>query len=470
MIRSGSGLNGFALIALLASVAAAQERTDIRGIGMARTVNGPSRGIAALGVNPANLGMGGAGMISLNLIPFSFRLGSELIAYNTYNKFFTGVEGPGGTREPRYLSTEDKEEILAAFPGGVAATKFDFELMPAGLAVYHPSFGGIGVAMVEHLGTRLVIPKDYLAVPLYGLDSSGSDYLFDETSVSAWWWRELNVSYGMKLPVSLKKGVEMYAGVGFKYVSGYGMMETSRYHGRIANVREAENQYRAIVSFDYLIRRSGVDMVDPGRENVDFSLFPQPAGTGFGVDLGFVAILDGMQLHLSVTDIGSVSWNTNLVETYGDFNLEITDAFLNSVEDSVQYALRGRNRPGSEFSTVLPTRIRIGIVFAPDSGHLVSWMPAGLVLALDVTQGFNESMGNSVDPRVSIGLEYTGIPVLPIRTGLSIGDDSKLRWAVGTGLEFSAFSFDIATENLGLLFSLSDFDMYSFGMGFRFRF
>ena len=369
---------------------------------------------------------------------------------------------------PKYLTQEDKEKILSAFPGGLAATKFDFEFMPVGLAFYHPSVGGIGVAMVEHAGTRFTIPKDYFAIPLYGLDSAGSQYSFDETSVSAWWWRELNVSYGMKLPIRLKNGFDLYAGIGLKYISGYGIMQTSRYHGTISNERVGENQYKALIAFDYLINRSGIGLVS--GDGGPFVIFPQPAGTGVGVDLGLVAILDGMELHLSVTDIGSVSWKANPAETYGDFRLEFTDAFLSTIEDSIVNALRGKNRRGEEFSTLLPTRFRIGFVFAPDSGNLTNWVPDGLILALDITQGFNESMGNLTDPRLSLGAEYKGIPWIPLRTGLSIGDDSKLRWAVGIGLEFKAFSFDIATENIGLLYSLSDFDMYSFGMAFRFRF
>jgi hypothetical protein len=93
-----------------------------------------------------------------------------------------------------------------------------------------------------------------------------------------------------------------------------------------------------------------------------------------------------------------------------------------------------------------------------------------MLITLDLTQGLNESMGNTQDPRVSVGLEYTGIPWLPLRTGWSLGEDSRVRWAIGAALEFKSFSWDIATENIGLLFSRHDFNMYSFATGFRLRF
>ncbi len=464
-------LNHIVLLALILYLPlAAGDRSNIRGLGMARTVNAASRGLNSLGVNPANLGMGGEGLLSFDLIPFGIRVSSELISYDTYRDFFTGVPGPDGTRQPKFLTTQDKEKILEAFPQGVANTQFDFEVTALGVSFYHPSVGGIGVSVVEHIGTRLVIPKDYLGMFLYGLDSSGSNYNFNETNLSGWWWREYNISYGMKLPVKLEDDIEFYAGIGVKYISGFGAMETERYVASISNERENANQYRAKLLFDYLVRRSGVEIADPNREGANFSVFPQPAGSGFGVDLGFAARLPGFDVHLSFTDIGSVTWKRNIVETFGKYNLELTDPFEKQNEDTIQAAIRGKNRPGSEFSTSLPTKVRIGVSIGADTSNRPSWIPDDLVLAADITQGFSESLGNSGTPRLSLGVEYRGIPVIPLRTGLSIGDDSRLRWAFGLGIDAHNFSFDLATENLGLLFSLQNFDLYSFAMGFRFRF
>ena len=442
---------------------------NIRGIGMARTISGLARGVGALGINPANLGMPENHLITMNLLPFGLRVSSELISYDTYKEFFTGVPVPNGTTVPKHLTSEDKEKILSIFPEGVATSKAEFDLMPAGVSVYEPSVGGIGIATMEHVGTKLVLPKDYLRIFLYGLDSAGSTYTFDETALSAWWWREFNLSYGLKIPVTLKNDIQLFAGIGLKYVSGYGVMETPHYNATIANVRESQNQYRIKLLFDYLMRRSGIDEVGANKGQTSFSLFPQPAGTGFGVDLGFAVRLPGADLHISVTDIGSISWKKNIVETAGAYNLEFSDPFFKTNEDSIQNAIRGTNQPGSAFSTSLPTRVRIGVVMGADTGRTPSWFPRDLVLAMDISQWFNESMGNSGALRFSLGAEYRLIPGLPLRTGISLGDDSRLRWAVGLGFDFRYFSIDLATENLGLLFSLKNFDMYSFAFGFQIR-
>lgn len=454
---------------LVLQSAYAGDPPNIRGLGMARSISGLARGIGALGINPANLGMPENHLITMNLLPIGIRVSSELISYDTYKEFFTGDPGPNGTRVPHYLTDADKEQILSIFPEGVAVSKAEVDVMPLGVSVYVPSFGGIGLATMEHVGTSLVLPKDYLRLFLYGLDSAGSTYTFDETSLSAWWWREYNLSYGMQIPLKLKDDIEMFAGIGLKYVSGFGMMETSHYNATIANFRENGNQYRVKLFFDYLIRRSGIDAVGAGRDQSSFSLFPQPAGTGFGVDLGFAARMPGVDLHVSITDIGSVRWKKNIVETGGNYNLEFTDPFFKTNEDSIQNAVRGTNRPGGAFTASLPTRVRIGLVIGADSSLRPGWFPSHLVLALDLSQGFNESMGNSGSLRFSLGAEYRIIPVVPLRTGIALGDDSRLRWAVGLGLDFRYFSIDLATENLGLLFSLKNFDMYSFAFGFQLR-
>ncbi|MBI4418642.1 MAG: hypothetical protein HY563_07685, partial [Ignavibacteriales bacterium] len=372
-----------ALVILSAGVSAG-ERSGSRGIGMARTVNGPARGLAALGVNPANLGMNGYTLVSAELLSFGFRTTSEMISYDLYNEFFTGVAGPNGVREPRYLDEADKQRILSRFPDGTALSSLDLELVSAGVAAYHPSLGGLAVAITDRLGVNAVIPKDFMTILLYGLDPNGSSYAFDRLRASAWWFREFNVSYGTRLPISLPPGTELYGGIGMKFIAGYGFFETERYRAAVANEPVGGGQYVARLDFDYVIRRSGVEMFDP-RNSGAFSLFPAPAGKGFGIDVGLAAIIHGIEAHLSVTDIGSISWKRNTVETYSRYRAELTDPFLGTIEDSLQYAVRGRNRAIGEFSAPLPTKLRVGIVLESGASAAPSWIPTNLLIAVDYT-------------------------------------------------------------------------------------
>lgn len=459
----------FVAIILATALVWPGDKNGPRGNGMARTVNGPARGLAALGVNPANLGMGGHLHVEVELLSFGFRTSSELISYGLYDRFFTGIVGPDGTRSPKYLDEDDKSALMSQFSGETAVSRAEMEFLPAGIVLYDPELGGLAVAVTERIGASAIVPRDLMTVLLYGLEPEGGEYSLDGLDLSAWWVRELNISYGTRMPVVLGPDITLYGGVGIKVLAGYGMMETDHYDATIANEAVGGNQYRARIRFDYLMQRSGVEMLDPARGG-GLNLFPAPAGTGFGVDLGAAVTGHGFEAHVSLTDIGSIRWKRNTVETVGRYDIELTDPFLGTIEDTLQAAVRGQNRHTGTFSTPLPTTLRLGLVVPANSAALPAWFPSDMAIALDYTQGVNRSMGNRTTPRVSMGVEYRVWRVLSIRSGLALGgDDSRLRWAVGAGYDGPGFSFGIATENVPLLFSPKDFDLYSLSAGFQFR-
>ncbi len=447
------------------------DRSNVRGMGMARTLIACSRGTEALGINPANLALHGRSPFSLSLAPFGFRISTELFSYDIYQEYFTGVAetSPDGTREPRYLTNEDKDRILGSLPEGVGSTRFDFEAMALGVSLTTEKLGGFGLSVVDRAGALVELPRDYVRFFLYGLDSTGSQYVFDGTGVSAWWWREYNVSYGFRIPIELRIPQSVYVGLGVKFLRGYGMMETQRYAASLANRRVGANQYQLEVGFDYLARRSGVDFLDQDKE-ADFTPFPEPAGKGTGFDIGVSAqVMPGLFVAASVTDIGSIRWERNVVQTDGHYTMVLDDPFEEENVDSLERALRGTNHAGESFSTSLPTALRLGVAVESDDFAYLRFLPGRMLLALDYNQGLNSSMGNTTRPRVSIGMEYRLVPFLPLRTGLSLGGGDGVRWAAGFGLDFYYLSFDLATENFGLVFSPKDFQMFSIAAGLRVR-
>ena len=92
----------------------AGDRWNVRGMGMARTILAGSRGSEALGINPANLAIPDRSSFTLSLIRAGARFSTELVSYDIYQEYFTGVPGTSadGKREPKYLTNEDKEKIL----------------------------------------------------------------------------------------------------------------------------------------------------------------------------------------------------------------------------------------------------------------------------------------------------------------------------------------------------------------------
>jgi hypothetical protein len=173
-----------------------------------------------------------------------------------------------------------------------------------------------------------------------------------------------------------------------------------------------------------------------------------------GYDVGVsVQMQPGFYVAASITDIGSIQWGKNLMKTDGRYSLLMDDPFTTENTDSLERAVRGYNQTADGFSSSLPTTLRIGVTIQSDESQVFTFLPRKMLLAFDYTQGLNSSMGNVTQPRFSLGMEYRGISFLPLRTGLSMGGRDGVRWAAGFALDFHAVCLDVATENIGMLFS-----------------
>ncbi|MBF8296822.1 MAG: hypothetical protein HW389_3367 [Bacteroidetes bacterium] len=454
-----------ALSLALATISMAGDRSNIRGMAMGRTMNASSRGLDALGINPANLGWPDRNRFSFNIVSFGTRIGTDLFTYDVYQEFFTG--DPGDRSKPRYLNGSDKERLLSLLPEGRGSTRMDLEILSLGFSLYVPEYGAISFGITDRIGMKFDLPREYMRMFLFGFDSTGSTYNFEGTAASAWWWREYNLSFGFEVPLRHSMVRAFVAGVGLKFLRGYGVLETLKYRGVLGVQRSGANQYLGSADSDFLMRRSGIDALDPGK-NESFSVFPEPAGTGIGFDLGIgVQLISGVHLSASITDIGRISWKKNIVETSADYSLRFTDPFSKETQDSLKQAFRGKNAVGGDFSTTLPATLRLGASVLVQQIPGFDVLPGDMLLAFDYNQGLTESMGGVTTPRLSIGMEYRIIPLLPLRTGISFFGGDVVRWGAGFGLDFSSFNLELATENFAMFFSPRKLTAFSFSLGMR---
>lgn len=445
------------------------EGFNVAGFSMGKTFVASSRGMEAIGTNPANLALTDENVTFTLIPPLSFGFRSDFLDYEIYSEYFTGIEDTtgDGERESRYLTAADKERILSIFPAGVAETYLAFDFRLLALTVHNDFLGSIGLSVTEKVAFHFDLPRDYARIFLEGLDSLGSRYDFSGTAIRGWWIREYSFSYARKLP-DLVFAKRVAAGFSVKLVHGFGYTGTDHYNASFGNevLRDPSGNiigYRIVGNSDFRQRRSGID-IDPD----EYSPF-KPAGSGLGFDVGVSAeFIAGVKGALSVTDIGSITWRQNTKEFVGIGGFEMTNVTSQEQQDSLERAFKGKEQDVGEFSTPLATSLRLGGSLQLDETPWVPWLPGRMLISLEFQQGFNNSPGNTTRPRVGIGVEYRPIGILPLRTGISIGGLDRFNWAMGFGLDFVYFTLDIGTGNIGALFTNS-FQQFSLGLGMRFK-
>ncbi len=469
----------FVIASIVLSVHSAfsDDRLGMRSIGMGRAAVSTTRGIDALGINPANIAINDIGYFNLDLPQTSFRVSTQLMSYDIYQKYFTGKDSieNGKTKRVSYLLTEqDKEDIMSPMSDD-PVTKINLEEMLAGFSLQTPVIGGIGFGVIDHAGVRMAFSRDFFnLVFLEGLPSN-TTYSFNGTSFEAWWYREYNFSYGRKLPIKMPYIKNLYVGAGVKAIQGLGIFETTKNNSSLQNNSSLDpaQQNSLIGSFNFAARRAGVDFFNNDSARQSFTpgmLFNStPVGKGTGFDAGISAeFFNGARFGVSITDIGKILWNKNVMQTTGNGQIIFT-GYTSTIQDSVKKVLKGQNSPGESFITNLPTLFQVGISTTADHIPILKFLPGHILLAAEYAQGLNESLGNTTKARFSFGTEYRVIPLLPLRTGLVIGGDDQLRWSFGFGLDLRVISLDFATDNFGMLFAPKSFNAVSFAFGLKIR-
>lgn len=448
-------------VAIVATGFAEGDRVNVRGMGMARTYVATSRGLDAVGINPATLALEDD-KLTVSLAPLGVHAGSDFLTLGLYNDYFTGVE-TGHGRVGKYLDDADKQRILDAFRGGVGEATADASVRLLGISYQIESVGGFAFTITDQVAGSIRLPSEYVRFLLYG-NTPGSIFDFSQTKAKVSWLREYALSFGGSIPhPSFMKWLAL--GAAMKLVDGFGYYEVVEFN---TSLETADNGILTGHA-SYLSRLAGLD---PTRENSGFSASPfgRPAyGHGSAFDLGLAGgITDYLTVGLSITDIGKMNWESQIEETYVDTLLIVDDPQEVRDGKAIENSLKGKKRPGAPFSSALPTTVRLGVALEVEK--VVEWMPGQMILAADYNKGIADAPGTTLYSRFSLGMEWKLLSFLPLRTGISFGGTDRSNYALGFGLRAGFFDLDVATENLDLLWSGESVSHASFAVGTRFRF
>ncbi len=467
MLTKSARITGILLMSMVVMniLTAGGDKYSPRTTAMGRSFVAASRGLDAVGLNPANLALDDRNAtVTLNFVPFGFSVGSDLFNYEIYNNFFTGVPDPvTGERVGKELSDQDKEEILGLFPGGIARTQFGMETSPIGVSF---QIGDLGFAIVPSVQTvvNLDLPEGYLKFLLNGLKKEGSIYNLSGTAINASSVGEVNFSAAYKVPFNTTEIDEVTVGVGVKYLVGLGYVITDRYNSTISNspftsASDGSNLVRLNANFDFLQFTAIPDEKSP-----------EPVGSGLGFDIGVSGFLyNVVRVGVSVTDIGSMTWDKQTKAVIGNANITIDGIAEKSAQDSLANAFKGRTVDTTGFSYALPTAMHVGAAVQLDD--VIESLPFRWMVAADLHLGFNNVAGNTKIAQYSLGMELDPLAGwLPLRTGILVGGRERFAWSVGFGIHLAnTFDLDFATQSIAILTNPDSFRTGSFTMGMRLR-
>lgn len=347
-------------------------------------------GAEAARFNPANLGLAGYQVNSLEIFGLGASIANNSFSLNDYNTY-TGA----------FLANADKEYILNKIPEDGLTVSADIQASALSVSYGAMAFSMAGVGLAD-----INLNKDLIDLVLNGntfadtIEISGS-YSEAVSYVSA------GFSYGY--PVYSNRGRQLAVGATVKYLRGIAVEEIVELEGLAATFETG------FTGQGRMIARTAA------------------GGSGYAIDIG-AALRINESYTAGVTFknfISHLSWNNDCEEHGYLFSFD-TMTVDNMEDDFV--VTDDYSRETGAFSSNLPSVMTVGVAHVKGP-----W-----IWAADWEQGFRRAAGASGKPRLSAGVEYSPLPWCPVRAGLAAGGNKNTRFSFGSGVDVSAYYFDFA--------------------------
>ncbi len=386
-----------------------QQVLDARAAGMAFSNGADTRGLQSVGLNPATLALPTPFRMEFNLFSLTVAVNNNSFTKSQYDRFFT---------TGNLLTRQDIDEILEAIPDG--GLRADGTARVNTLSFFLPNFS---LSLVGVGAGKARVPKTVFELPLRGNgEQPGRIYRFDDTEGSDWLGIGIFASgaYGFH-PGENSPMDHLAVGLSLKYYSGLRFDHIERARGELRNFDNANNH-------PYI-------HIDGSAE-----LISSRGGSGLGVDVGVIGSFEQrLALGITVLNIAStMSWGSQserrLVSIQGDsLNLpeRVSESLITDTDTSFSI---------SSFATQLPVVMDFALAYHPGKHTTIT---------AEYEQGLNDQMGGTRQPRVGVGMEFRGVPAIPLRTGFTFGGKSGPSFAFGAGLHLKNWYLDVAYLNHG---------------------
>lgn len=437
---------------------------DIRTMSMGNTSVSNSYDLDAFNQNPANILNQRLNTNSLIYFNFFMNAGlftsSDYLSMDFYDDYFTKDDN-GNTR---YLNDNDKANIINEASNQQSNYLGSAKILSV---IYNTrNIGTFGLSVDERTTGNFVPSKDFLELGLYGNEPERV-YDLSENEINAYWIRELNITYARQFKLKNNNLFdEVSFGASVKPQFGLYYLNTQ------------SNDLTVFTNDSNTVQSAGrVEFLYAGlTDDNDFEYSLGNAGFGFGFDLGVNARLKNISkngfvnIGLSVSDLGYISWNKNTNSYYNDGSFIITDITEQSQIDSLKDIIRGTKTPVPDFTTSLSPTLRLGISYKIiDRIKNDSLNNERATIAVDYVQGLNDDLGGTTKPIIGVGGEYNASKVLSPRMGFAFGGLQNFAMSIGLGINAGPVIIDLGTYNVASIFEPKGTSKFSMGLGIKFK-
>lgn len=437
------------------------ERLSVPAHGAGRTYVVTSRGLDAVGLNPALLMLPAGKKFEFRVFPvtsFGLDAGESFRDVNVLTDLFGGRTAGFSDSARKAVIDVLRDEKLSG-RGDLAVLGFAYD---AG------TFGAFALTWTSHAAVRTVIPQEFLDF-FYNAEANlfnapGEVRDFD---IQGMWYNEFTLTMARQFYTSGDSTAflrSFAAGGALKYASGIGMLklEKGNYFNWDNTPGNSSSGGAVGIVANYRILSSYSNGFDPknapNRFSLDF-LTSAEAGSGIGADVGIlVGLLNAsngqppLKIGVSFTDIGSINWKSNAKQRIAD---SIARVFVTgggtfqNLSDSLR-AFEGALTRIPEFSLPLPTMFRFGAQLDLDAlgAKILGFAPK---LAFEIAKGLTDVVGSLTKPRFGIGMSMAKEGALADYrlSGGFATDQRSADITLGGGITlFNHIAFDIATARL----------------------
>lgn len=251
----------------------------------------------------------------------------------------------------------------------------------------------------------------------YATNPEEASELYNPTDVSHLLYNEYVLGYGRKLVD--KENFKFYAGIDFKLLQGYGVLNYNSI------------SYTQVEGYQALSPSYGVKYNEPTPSAINGSGW-KTAGMGFGLDFGLsFEIYQKTRIALAVNDIGSIKWDGNVyegenvpirnIETSGIDNYDIFSESGGIIADNTNLG----KWEGKESKTVqTPMNLRLGA-----SHQALENLHVGVEFLMPM--GDEDTPGAYRDAYYAAGVRYLPAKWFQLSAGFTYGGGFKATLPVG---------------------------------------